>query len=167
MNRILMLSVAGAMALTLPACEKKEGEAKSAADKLTGAIGDAAKSASDAAGSAVDKAKDAAGDMGSKIDDMVKGGASGMAEKMNAMIAEWKPTFESLKGKVAGAPEAVKPQIEAAVKGIEEQWKTVEGAISKFKDAPADQLKSLGGDAMKQVESLGTMIKDAAAKYLK
>ncbi|MBN8645670.1 MAG: hypothetical protein J0L61_10590 [Planctomycetes bacterium] len=167
MNRILTVTLAAALACSLTACEKKEGEAKSAADKLTGALGDAAKSASDAASSAVDKAKDAAGDMGAKLDDMVKGGASGMADKMNAMIAEWKPTVESLKGKVASAPEAVKPQIEAAVKGIEAQWQTVEAAITKIKGAPVDQLKSLGGDAMTQVESLGTMIKDAAAKYLK
>lgn len=166
MKRLIALVTAG-VAISLTACEKKEGEPKSAVDSITGAVGDAAKQAGETAKDAAAKATDAAKDMGGKIDEMVKGGSASMVEKLNTMMAEWKPTVESLKGKVASAPEAVKPAIESAVKGIEEQWKSVEGAVAKLKDAPVDQLKALGTDAFSGAEKLGTMIKDAAAKYLK
>ncbi len=171
MNRLTIPAVLAALALGAIACEEKKAEPKSAADKISGAIGDAAKKAGDAAKDAGAKASEAAkgatASMGDQMNEWMKGGAAKVADGFNAKLAEWKPKVDELKAKAGSLPEAVKPQAETAVKAIEDQWKSVEGMISKLKSASADQLKGLSGDTMSGVEKLGKMITDAAGKYLK
>lgn len=158
MNRKFTI-VGASLALAAMGCEEKK-ESGSALDKATNAVKDAANTATAKAGELADKAKDSAGEM-------LKSGQAAMTEKVNAMLTEWKPKVESIKAKVADATPEVKPQIEAAVKAIETQWTAVEGQLAKLKDASAETLQSAGTEAMGAAEKLGTMIKDAAAKYLK
>ena len=158
MNRMFAL-VAASFALAALGCEEKK-ETGSALDKASNAVKDAANTASAKAGEMADKAKDSASDM-------LKSGQAAMTEQVNTMLTEWKPTVESIKAKAAEATPEVKPQIEAAVKAIETQWTAVEGHLVKLKDASAESLQAAGTEAMTAAEKLGTIIKEAAAKYLK
>lgn len=151
--RPLLLAVAVLVPL---GCDKKESTSGGASDKAGGVLGDMAS-----------KAGEAAKEAGGKINDAVKSGQAGMADKLSEMLAQWKPTVESLKSKAASAPEAVKPQIESAIKTIEQQWSVVEGHLSKLKSSATTELQSAGTEAFAGAEKLGDMIKDAAGKYLK
>lgn len=174
MNRTVMsrtvLTLAAALALSAVGCEEKK-DATSLVDSAKKSVGDAAGKVGEAAKDAASKAGDKAGEMADQaktgMDDLLKGGASAMTAKVNEMMAEWKPTVDSLKAKIASAAPDVKPQIESAVSAIETQWKNVEAMAAKFKDTSADKLKDVGTEAFNGAEKLGTMIKDAAAKFLK
>jgi hypothetical protein len=165
MNRTLTI-LAASLALAAVGCEEKKDGA-SVVDKATSSIGDAAKKAGDAAKDAGAKVGEAAKDAKDGAADLLKGGQTAMADKVNEMLTEWKPTVEKIKGQIATAAPDVKPQIESAVKAIESQWSNVEGLLSKLKSASATELKTAGTEAMGGAEKLGTMIKDAAAKFLK
>lgn len=168
MNRMLTVTAA-ALAMMMIGCEEKK-DAGSIVDKATSAVGDAAKKAGDAVKDGASKveetAKDAAASATQGLDELMKGGQGAMTEKLASMMNEWKPTVDKIKGAVASAAPDMKPQIEAAVKGIEDQWKNVEGLMTKLKGASATDLKSVAGEAFGGAEKLGTMIKDAAAKFL-
>ncbi|MFM9959277.1 MAG: hypothetical protein ACKVZJ_14545 [Phycisphaerales bacterium] len=162
MNRILTVAAAS-LALIAVGCEEKK-DGKSIVDQATSKVSDAAKGAGDAVTDAANKAKDG---MAGQLDELMKGGQGAMTDKLNGMLTEWKPTVEKIKGAIATAAPDMKPQIEAAVKGIEDQWKNVEGLLGKLKGASATDLKSVAGDAFGGAEKLGTMITEAAAKFVK
>ncbi len=169
MNRTLTI-LAAALALTAVGCEEKK-DGTSLVESATKSVGDAAGKVGDAAKDAANKAGDAAADMADKaqggLDDLLKGGTGAMTDKVTSMLNEWKPTVDSLKGKVASIAPDMKPQLESAIKGIEDQWKNVEGLLAKLKGTSAADLKAVGTDTFNGAEKLGGMIKDAAAKFLK
>jgi hypothetical protein len=169
MNRTLTI-LAATLALAAVGCEEKK-DAASIVDKAASKVGDAAAKAGDAVKDAGAKVGEKAGEMADKAkggaEDLLKGGQTAMADKVNEMLTEWKPTVEKIKGQIATAAPDMKPQIESAVKAIETQWSTVEGLLGKLKSASAADLSTATAEAKGGAEKLGTLIKDAAKKFLK
>lgn len=137
--RMILTTVIAGVLLCAGGCDKKQEDASGV-------------------GNALDAAKDAASDTFTKLRDQAVAAIEPRLEEARGQIA-------TLKEKLAGVPDAVKPTLESGMAEVDKQLSAAGEQLTKLKDAGADTWQSISTELGAAVDKLGAAIKDLTGKF--